>query len=182
MAVELNLLPDKKRDLSPADEGLGKNLQKISFIILFVTVVAGVAVFTIGQGVAFQKADLEKKNTNLVNVITGYREREILLVLLKQKVLGLKTVLTLRPDLAKEMAIIKSSLPLGAQIQGFTGDKSGVINVDLLVDNSETLDRLVTAFSKNNRYSKALVTDLSGNPTDGYKFTLMLTAKEGSWL
>lgn len=182
MAVELNLLPEKKKIVSPEVEGSIGRLQKFAVTLLFAVVVAAVSVFAYGQALLAQKNDLQTKISNLESVIAGYKEREILLVLLKQKVLGIKTVLASRPDMSAEMVLIKSLLPPGAAIGGLTGDKSGQFTCDLTVDNSATLDTVVRAFTQNIRFKDVVVSNLAGNLKDGYKFSLSLREKEGTWL
>ena len=182
MVVELNLLPDKKESISPADAGLGKSLRKFSLAVLILTAVAALSVIAFQQAVALQKADLENKIANFERVIDENKDKEILLVLLKQKIMGIQTVISRRPDMAKEMMIIKSSLPQGSSVVGFTGEKSGKLSIDFVVDNSQTLDTLITTFSQNKRYRDMAVSDLEKDVSAGYKFTLGLEAKEGSWL
>jgi hypothetical protein len=182
MAVELNLLPDKKRPLTPETEIRGRSLFKFSLTVLFVVVVLAASVFAFEQALLAQKRDLEHKITNLETVITGYKGREILLVLLKQKLNGIKTVLSSRPNISQEMGLIKNLLPAGSVITGFMADKTGLFTLDIFCDNSQTMDVLIRALTNNPSYDNVLISNLTGNISDGYKFIISMQAKEGSWL
>jgi hypothetical protein len=131
MAVELNLLPDKKIPLTPEVEARGRGLMKFSIIVLFITVVLAAAIFAGQQALLTQKHSLQEKIANLETVITGYKDREILLVLLKQKLNGIKAILTVRPDLAKEMELFAGFLPPEAEIVGLEGDKTGMFTLKI---------------------------------------------------
>ncbi|MDO8515415.1 MAG: hypothetical protein Q7S14_02860 [bacterium] len=171
MAFEINLLPDKKKDLSPEVElGLGK-ARKAAVVILFLVLVIAAGTFAYGQAILAQKNSLETKIQNLETLITSYKEKEIVLVLLKNKVAGIKTVLDVRPDVSKEMSKINTLLPQDTEISSFKVDKTGIYSIEFIVKNSAVLDTLVEAFKKSS-YKNVGINSLSGNVKDGYKFSL----------
>ncbi|MEK7127576.1 MAG: hypothetical protein AAB838_02530 [Patescibacteria group bacterium] len=171
MAIEINLLPDKKKDLSPDVESGLIRVRKVAVIVLFLVLMVAGGTFAYGQALLAQKSSLETKIENLGKAITSLKEKEIVLVLLKEKVAGIKTVLGVRRDISKEMSFIQTLVPVDAQILGFDIDNKGLYKLDLKTKDSGVLDTLIAAF-KNSKYKNVVINDLSGNVSEGYKFKL----------
>lgn len=171
MAVEINLLPEKKTEISPDVEVGLKKAKKAAIIILFLVFVVAAGTFAYGQAVLAQKNSLEQKINNLEKIITSFKDREITLVLLKTKIAGINTILTSRPDVSKELDFIRSIIPPETEIIGFTADKNGQFSLDFKTRNSQILDSLLTSF-KNSKYKNVVLGDLTGNAYNGYTFKL----------
>lgn len=171
MAVEINLLPDKKAEISPDVEAGLKKAKQAAVIILFVVFVVAAGTFAYGQAILAQKKSLEQKITNLEKIIASYKDREITLVLLKTKIAGINTVLKNRPDVSRELDFILSIIPPETEIIGFTADKNSQFTVNFKTRNSQILDGLLTSF-KNSKYKNVVLGGLTGNASNGYQFKL----------